>query len=100
MLETIKDNALGRAGASAVKHEVIKPHVHEVNTVIDKDVHEDHYHRTVQPVLDREVLPEKHTAKLGAVQHREFDHRDQRIAQTAPPRTPSSSRLRSALASF
>jgi hypothetical protein len=27
-------------------------------------------------VHDREVLPEQHTAQLGAVQHREFDHRD------------------------
>ncbi|CAA9966718.1 hypothetical protein PTMSG1_10077 [Pyrenophora teres f. maculata] len=29
----------------------------------DKDVNQDNYRRTVQPVLDREVLPEKHTAK-------------------------------------
>ncbi|RMZ68932.1 allergen [Pyrenophora seminiperda CCB06] len=71
------DTTVHEAVAPAVHHEVIKPHVHEeVNTAIDKEVHQDHYHRTVQPVLDREVLPEQHTAKLGAVQHREFDHRD------------------------
>ncbi|KAI0615123.1 hypothetical protein TUN205_00684 [Pyrenophora tritici-repentis] len=71
------DTTVHEAVAPAVQHEVIKPHVHEeVNTAIDKEVHQDHYHRTVQPVLDREVLPEEHTAKLGAVQHREFDHRD------------------------
>ncbi|KAF1944488.1 hypothetical protein EJ02DRAFT_371334 [Clathrospora elynae] len=71
------DTTVHEAVAPAVQHEVIKPHVHEeVNTAIDKEVHQDHYHRTVQPVKDREVLPETHTAKLGAVQHREFDHRD------------------------
>ncbi|CAN9087887.1 hypothetical protein CC77DRAFT_1060033 [Alternaria alternata] len=71
------DTTVHEAVAPAVQHEVIKPHVHEeINTAIDKEVHQDHYHRTVQPVHDREVLPEQHTAKLGAVQHREFDHRD------------------------
>jgi len=61
----------------AVKHETVKPTRHEnVNTAIDKEVHQDHYHRTVQPVHDKEVLPEKHTHNLGAVEHRDFDHRD------------------------
>ncbi|KAF2996623.1 hypothetical protein E8E13_002078 [Curvularia kusanoi] len=71
------DTTVHEAVAPAVQHEVVKPHVHEeVQTAVDKEVHQDHYHRTVQPVHDREVLPEQHTAKLGAVQHREFDHRD------------------------
>lgn len=71
------DTTVHEAVAPAVQHEVIKPHVHEeINTAIDKEVHQDHYHRTIQPIHDREVLPEAHTAKLGAVQHREFDHRD------------------------
>ncbi|ENI08565.1 hypothetical protein COCC4DRAFT_188030 [Bipolaris maydis ATCC 48331] len=71
------DTTVHEAVAPAVHHEVVKPHVHEeINTAIDREVHQDHYHRTVQPVHDREVLPETHTAKLGAVQHREFDHRD------------------------
>ncbi|KAK7186594.1 allergen [Paraphaeosphaeria sporulosa] len=71
------DTTVHETVAPAVVEEVVKPHVHEeVNTAIDKEVHQDHYHRTVQPIKDREVLPEKHTAQLGAVQHREFDHRD------------------------
>ncbi|RAR07098.1 hypothetical protein DDE82_003040 [Stemphylium lycopersici] len=71
------DTTVHEAVAPAVQHEVVKPHVHEeINTAVDKEVHQDHYHRTVQPVQDRDVLPEAHTAKLGAVQHREFDHRD------------------------
>ena len=71
------DTTVHEAVAPAVQHEVVKPHTHEeVQTAVDKEVHQDHYHRTVQPIHDREVLPEQHTAKLGAVQHREFDHRD------------------------
>jgi hypothetical protein len=71
------DTTVHETVAPAVQNEVVKPHVHEeINTAIDKEVHQDHYHRTIQPVKDREVLPETHTAKLGAVQHREFDHRD------------------------
>jgi len=71
------DTTVHEAVAPAVTHETVKPHVHEeINTAVDKEVHQDHYHRTVQPIVDREVLPEKHEAKLGAVQHREFDHRD------------------------
>jgi len=71
------DTTVHEAVAPAVVHETVKPHQHEeINTAVDKEVHQDHYHRTVQPVKDREVLPETHTAKLGAVQHREFDHRD------------------------
>ena len=71
------DTTVHETVAPAVKKETVKPHVHEeVLTAVDKEVHQDHYHRTVQPVKDREVLPEQHTAQLGAVQHREFDHRD------------------------
>ncbi|KAF2447992.1 hypothetical protein P171DRAFT_429578 [Karstenula rhodostoma CBS 690.94] len=71
------DTTVHETVAPAIKSETVKPHVHEeINTAIDKEVHQDHYHRTVQPIKDREVLPEQHTAQLGAVQHREFDHRD------------------------
>jgi len=35
----------------------------------------------VQPVHDREVLPEKHTAHVGGVEHREIDHRDHDTTQ-------------------
>jgi len=71
------DTTVHETVAPAVKQETVKQHQHEeVVTAVDKEAHQDHYHRTVQPVKDHEVLPEKHEAKLGAVQHREFDHRD------------------------
>ncbi|KAF2797601.1 hypothetical protein K505DRAFT_235220 [Melanomma pulvis-pyrius CBS 109.77] len=71
------DTTVHESVSPAVQHETIKPHHHEnVTTATDREVHQDHYHRTVQPVHDREVLPEQHTHNLGAVQHKEFDHRD------------------------
>lgn len=71
------DTTVHETVAPHVKSETVKPHRHEdIHTAIDKEVHQDHYHHTIQPVKDREVLPEQHTAQLGAVQHREFDHRD------------------------
>ncbi|KAF1970305.1 hypothetical protein BU23DRAFT_650307 [Bimuria novae-zelandiae CBS 107.79] len=60
------DTTVHETVAPAVKEEVVKPHVHEeILTAVDKE-----------PVHDRDVLPEQHTAQPGAVQHREFDHRD------------------------
>ncbi|KAK8088093.1 hypothetical protein PG997_003054 [Apiospora hydei] len=71
------DTTVHSATAPAVEHETVKPQHHEnVNTAIDREVHQDHYHQTVQPVQAQEVLPEQHHHKLGAVEHREFDHRD------------------------
>ncbi|KAI4592378.1 hypothetical protein KJ359_011318 [Pestalotiopsis sp. 9143b] len=66
--------------APAVEHETVKPREHEqVNTEVDKDIHQDHYHRTVQPVKDRKVQPTKHTYKEDQ-DSRQFDHRDDTAA--------------------
>ncbi|USW58194.1 hypothetical protein Slin15195_G115130 [Septoria linicola] len=45
-----------------------------VTTAVDKEVHQDHYHTSVQPVKDTEVLPEKHHHNLAGVEHRNFEH--------------------------
>jgi len=59
----------------AVTREVIKPHVHEEATqAIDREVHQHHYHTTVQPLTAQEVLPEKHTHNILAAEEREFHH--------------------------
>ncbi|KAK6953467.1 hypothetical protein Daesc_005771 [Daldinia eschscholtzii] len=71
------DTTVHESVEPAVKKEVIKPTEHEeINTAVNKEIHQDHYHRTVQPVHDKEVLPEQHQHKVGAVQHRDYDHRD------------------------
>lgn len=40
-----------------VTEEHVRPQEHEaVRTALDKDVHQEHHHTTVQPVQDRETL--------------------------------------------
>jgi len=70
--------------APAVKHETVKPTRHEeVDTSIDKEIHQDHYHYTVQPVKDTKVLPEQHRHRVTGTQHRDFDHRNHKATQEA-----------------
>lgn len=49
-----------------------------VQTAVDKEIHQDHYHTSVQPVHDREILPEKHSHNLVGTEHRSFEHGDAR----------------------
>ncbi|KAK0740459.1 hypothetical protein B0T18DRAFT_331564 [Schizothecium vesticola] len=71
------DTTVHESTAPAVEHKTIKPTQHEqINTAVDQEVHQDHYHRTVQPVQATEVMPEQHTSKVAGTVHREFDHRD------------------------
>lgn len=59
---------------SAVEHETrINIHETKEQTVVDKERHQDHCHTTIQPLKDREVLPEKHDHTQAATQCREID---------------------------
>lgn len=59
----------------AVTSETVKPHRHEETTqAIDREVHQHHYHTTVQPISHQEVLPEKHTHNLLPQVHKEIHH--------------------------
>lgn len=59
----------------AVTSETVKPHRHEESTeAIDREVHQHHYHTTVQPISHEETLPEKHTHNLVPQVEREFKH--------------------------
>ena len=59
----------------AVTSETIKPHRHEETTeAVDREVHQHHYHTTVQPISHQETLPEKHTHNLMPQVTREFKH--------------------------
>ena len=75
--------------APAVEHET-RTNVHETKeqTVVDKERHQDHYHTTIQPLKDREVLPEKHGHTQAATQYREID-RDTGDAKTQAERERS-----------
>ncbi|ETI28667.1 hypothetical protein G647_01118 [Cladophialophora carrionii CBS 160.54] len=62
----------------AVTHEAVKPHRHEeVTQAVDREVHQHHYHTTVQPLTHQERLPEKHTHNILPAEHREFHHDDE-----------------------
>ncbi|KAI0126121.1 hypothetical protein BJ170DRAFT_460572 [Xylariales sp. AK1849] len=62
--------------AAAVVHEDVKRHEHEqVDTVVDKEVHQDHYHTTVLPVKDKKVLSAKHVYQENEAE-KKIDHRD------------------------
>lgn len=73
------DTTVHEKVAPAVVHETVNPHRHEeVTTAVDKEIHQDHYHTSVQPVFDKEVLPEQHQHNIAAVQHRTFEHGNDR----------------------
>jgi hypothetical protein len=62
--------------APAVEHtHVKKQHETREQTFVEKEKHQDHYHTTVQPLKDSEVLPEKqdHTQET---EHRSINHDD------------------------
>jgi len=59
----------------AVEHEtVIRSERDETQTAIDREVHQDHYHTSVQPVQAREVLPEEHIETVADVENRTYQH--------------------------
>jgi hypothetical protein len=69
------DTTVHEKVAPAVTNETVTPTRHEnLTTAIDKEVHQDHYHTSVQPVHHSEVLPEQHHHNLAAVEHREHHH--------------------------
>lgn len=61
----------------AITSETIKPHRHEIMTeAYDREVHQHHYHTTVQPLSHREVLPERHHHNLIPIKKTEHHHED------------------------
>jgi hypothetical protein len=46
----------------------------EAQKVIDREVHQDHFHTSVQPIQHKEVLPEQHSHTMAPVEHREYEH--------------------------
>ena len=78
------DTTVHEQAAPAVKHETVKPTRHEeIQTSADKEIHQDHYHRAVQPVQETEVLPEQHRRRVAETEHREFDHRNNEATEQA-----------------
>lgn len=71
------DTTLHEKTAPAVQRETINQTQEErQTTAVDREIHQDHYHTTEQPVQHSEVLPEQHHHKAAAVEHRSFEHDD------------------------
>lgn len=59
----------------AVTSETIKPTRHQnITQAVDREIHQDHYHTTVQSLQEQEVLPEKHVHNELPVEERVFEH--------------------------
>lgn len=69
--------------APSVERETVKPMQREERTVAtDREVHQDHYHTTVQPVQHSETLPEQHHHNIIPVEHRTHDHRNKQETES------------------
>jgi len=73
----IVDRTVDQRILAPVVHEhITKKEQEDIQTVIEKEEHQDIYHTTVQPVKDTEIKPEQHKYEQAAVANREFDHDD------------------------
>lgn len=82
-----EDTTVDEKVAPAVEH--VRKHVeHEERekVVVDKERHQDHYHTTIQPLKDQEVLPTKHENKTAPTEYREVEHDDEKIKQKVQAR--------------
>ncbi|KAI0856030.1 hypothetical protein F4860DRAFT_494471 [Xylaria cubensis] len=61
--------------APAVEHETIrKTHEQREQKVLERERHQDHYKTTVQPLKEREVMPEEHQHEQANIQHKHISH--------------------------
>lgn len=57
---------------------MVKPQKHEeAQEAIDREIHQHHYHTTVQPIAHQEKLPEKHVANVLPAQEKTFTHNNE-----------------------
>jgi hypothetical protein len=71
------DTTVHESVAPSVQKETVNEQQREEKQIVrDREIHQDHYHTSVQPIQDREVLPEQHHHNLKGVQHSTHDHRD------------------------
>ncbi|KAI1296136.1 hypothetical protein F5Y03DRAFT_297106 [Xylaria venustula] len=67
---------IDKTTADAVEHETVyRKHQEREQKVVDKERHQDHYKTTVQPLKEREVVPEKHQHEQADTQRKYVDHR-------------------------
>ncbi|KAI1359248.1 hypothetical protein F5Y08DRAFT_332482 [Xylaria arbuscula] len=73
---TTNTASLDKTTADTVEHEKIhRKHQQREQKVVDKERHQDHYKTTVQPLKERQVMPEKHQHEQADTERRYIDHR-------------------------
>jgi len=71
------DTTVHESVAPAVTNEKIhRTQLNEAQTAIDREVHQEHHHTSIQPIQHKEVLPEEHHHHVAPVEHREHHHGD------------------------
>jgi hypothetical protein len=76
------DTTVDETVQPTVISETIKPTQHEnITEVVDREVHQDHYHTTVQPLQHQEVLLEKHVHQQMPVEELVFNHADDQVTK-------------------
>ena len=69
------DTTIHESVAPAVQHETVNQTQREhVTQAVDREVHQDHYHTSEQPIHHSEVLPEQHHHRQAGVEERSFEH--------------------------
>jgi len=61
---------------AVVNERVTRTNHEEATKAVDREIHQDHYHTSVQPITHQEILPEKHSHNLVGVENREIHHGD------------------------
>jgi hypothetical protein len=72
-----------RINPAAVHEHVVREQREDTQKVIDREVHQDHHHISVQPIVDQQQLPEQHKVQTAPTEHREIRHGDHSHAQAA-----------------
>lgn len=69
------DTEVTSSTSPAVTNETVtRTNDNRVTTAVDKEVHQDHHHTTVQPVHDRQVKSEHHHHNVVPVEQRSYEH--------------------------
>ncbi|KAF2965024.1 hypothetical protein GQX73_g8539 [Xylaria multiplex] len=74
--------SVDRTTAEAVEHETVhKKHLQREQQVIDRERHQDHHKTVVQPLKERDVMPEEHRYEQADVQRRNMNHNNEKDAK-------------------
>jgi len=61
-------------GPAVTNERVHRTQHNDSQTVVDREVHQDHHHTSIQPIQDKEVLAEQHSHNMAPVEHRQVSH--------------------------